>query len=553
MARPFKLSNVLFSPNARVYTLRLLLLADVVITVLIGMSLGLFDFDYNQLGLSGCKVLVGFIGGIVIGTHHVLVLFWLDTKVLAVIDLVLVFFELGGYVGALDGGIADLTNYPVVNVPAAFVLIPTTMVVGIASLAISAVFRISTICKTQGNFVTQRFAFLGCCGPVYPPYTVTSILLNRAVARPLVSLSPTQVVTQMQYSWVIQSPLLGNASFVVQPLNDRAPEFALGQISVYGEGYEDTTFNCSLSPPAASYQMVSSVSKVGGVFLFMPPWYSKPPEEALNLMKNPGFTLPKPMVLLPGSRLFGLMTWTGLHLKSSQGWKYQPEILGLQQNPSGKTDDDTASLTLHQIGGPFQIFQEASDSSILSGITKLGGFWTFVNGAFALLFGANIIYFAFGRRPLSALGVAHLFQRQKLVHQWHEDFPALRTEGGLPGSESAGIVAFIRQSLQIQFLSDGSENILIRIALKDRNGWSLLIFDAIKNKLFNIFSMSQPRQRARQRRTLLEQADEQQRGTEHWHCVFCVVIQCRGAAARHSGTIDFCGGDGCVASAGRAA
>ena len=52
-----------------------------------------------------------------------------------------------------------------------------------------------------------------------------------------------------------------------------------------------------------------------------------------------------------------------------------------------------------------------------------------------------------GRRPLSALGVVHLFQRRALVRQWHNDFPTLHTEGGLPGSESAGIVAFIRERL----------------------------------------------------------------------------------------------------------
>jgi hypothetical protein len=52
-----------------------------------------------------------------------------------------------------------------------------------------------------------------------------------------------------------------------------------------------------------------------------------------------------------------------------------------------------------------------------------------------------------GIRPLSALGVAHMFQRRRLVRQWHEDFPAIHTEGGLPGSESAGIVVFICERL----------------------------------------------------------------------------------------------------------
>ncbi|KAJ7914158.1 hypothetical protein B0H13DRAFT_1873231 [Mycena leptocephala] len=92
-------------------------------------------------------------------------------------------------------------------------------------------------------------------------------------------------------------------------------------------------------------------------------------------------------------------------------------------------------------------FRQTIDVSPLSGVATFGGFWTFLNGAFALIFGANVVYFAFGRRPLSALGVIHLFQRRKLTRQWHANFPALQTEGGLPGSESTGIVAFIRERL----------------------------------------------------------------------------------------------------------
>ncbi|KAF8145561.1 hypothetical protein K438DRAFT_1781878 [Mycena galopus ATCC 62051] len=52
-----------------------------------------------------------------------------------------------------------------------------------------------------------------------------------------------------------------------------------------------------------------------------------------------------------------------------------------------------------------------------------------------------------GRRPLSALVVVHVFQCRRLVRRWHEDFPAIHTEGSLPGSKSAGIVAFIRERL----------------------------------------------------------------------------------------------------------
>jgi hypothetical protein len=43
-----------------------------------------------------------------------------------------------------------------------------------------------------------------------------------------------------------------------------------------------------------------------------------------------------------------------------------------------------------------KLLEDTTDASPLSGISTLGGFWSFVNGAFALIFGANVIYFAFG-------------------------------------------------------------------------------------------------------------------------------------------------------------
>jgi hypothetical protein len=40
-----------------------------------------------------------------------------------------------------------------------------------------------------------------------------------------------------------------------------------------------------------------------------------------------------------------------------------------------------------------------------------------------------------------------MFQKRTLMRNWCDDFPSLHTEGGLPGSESAGIVAFLRERL----------------------------------------------------------------------------------------------------------
>ncbi|KAJ7211945.1 hypothetical protein C8J57DRAFT_1256494 [Mycena rebaudengoi] len=80
-------------------------------------------------------------------------------------------------------------------------------------------------------------------------------------------------------------------------------------------------------------------------------------------------------------------------------------------------------------------------------IAGLGGFWAFVNGTFVVVFGANIIYFLFRSRPLSALGLVHIFQCRTLERNWQTDFSAIHTEGGQPGTENAGIVAFIRERL----------------------------------------------------------------------------------------------------------
>ncbi|KAJ7165156.1 hypothetical protein C8R46DRAFT_1074850 [Mycena filopes] len=164
------------------------------------------------------------------------------------------------------------------------------------------------------------------------------------------------------------------------------------------------------------------------------------------------------VLLVRGSNLVGTFSWTRRDTFRRIGWMigspprlevYTPKINNLQSFAEGGTSDpNTATLTLIQMS-PYatEYFRDTVDSSVLDGIATFGGFWTFLNGTFALFFGANVLYFAFGRRPLSALGIVHFLQRKQLRRQWNEDFPSIHTEGGLPGSESAGIVAFIRERL----------------------------------------------------------------------------------------------------------
>ncbi|KAJ7826886.1 hypothetical protein B0H14DRAFT_1243640 [Mycena olivaceomarginata] len=169
--------------------------------------------------------------------------------------------------------------------------------------------------------------------------------------------------------------------------------------------------------------------------------------------------LSDPILVVSGSHLFGRLTWIQREALSGVGIRFSStalkpvflaEITGLQTyTPANSTiPPDSATLLLsHPYGYATKLQQDSSDVSSLSGLATFGGFWTFVNGTFALFFGANVVYFALGRRPLSALGLVHVFQRRTLARQWHADLPALRTEGGQPGSGSAGIIAFIRERL----------------------------------------------------------------------------------------------------------
>jgi hypothetical protein len=78
---------------------------------------------------------------------------------------------------------------------------------------------------------------------------------------------------------------------------------------------------------------------------------------------------------------------------------FAAEITGLQTRPSNAASTtNEATLQLYQ---PYsyarKLEQDSSDVSPLSGLSTFGGFWTFVNGAFALFFGANVVYFALGK------------------------------------------------------------------------------------------------------------------------------------------------------------
>jgi hypothetical protein len=70
---------------------------------------------------------------------------------------------------------------------------------------------------------------------------------------------------------------------------------------------------------------------------------------------------------------------------------------------------------------PTKHLQEYTTSSWLDGISTAGGFWTFVNGAFALFFGADILYFALSYEQCLLPGIHMLTrmpQENALSQRW---------------------------------------------------------------------------------------------------------------------------------------
>ncbi|KAJ6517833.1 hypothetical protein DFH09DRAFT_1098629 [Mycena vulgaris] len=392
--------------------------------------------------------------------------------------------------------------------------IPSTLV--LLALMLSTVFRIATVIKTKGG-IWQRFEFLGCCMRAHPPYTPSSILLNRSVARPLVRGESRAIIlvrAAVLSCIVLGVPAFGVYLVVVVPLNaqiytrssgrsggDRTPpgnatlvvnlfrDASFGDVSrVYATSWDEAHpdgVNCSVTPLAlpkfaglteaqviaaecglAPFLIVSCLSgpfscwtttqvsisiafpsNTGGVYV-----WPVQGDISQDVLATSLFVKPGPTSLLPGSHLFGEISWTERQMINGP-------FVGLSKPYpfSNSSGFNVAVLTLRQrINYATMLIQETVDASALSGVATFGGFWTFLNGIFALLFGANVVYFTLGtfhrsfcggRRPLSALGVVHVFQRRTLVRRYYEDFPMIHTEGGAPGSDSAGIVAFIRERL----------------------------------------------------------------------------------------------------------
>jgi cytochrome bd-type quinol oxidase subunit 1 len=111
----------------------------------------------------------------------------------------------------------------------------------------------------------------------------------------------------------------------------------------------------------------------------------------------------------------------------SQELIYLPQITNVQQDTALQIPDSTPNLATFRIAtlnsSISDYSEEVSDASVLSGFSNVGGFWTFMNGTFALFFGANIMYFAFGLscRPVCVdhLLIKHWDSAPPVIGTWH--------------------------------------------------------------------------------------------------------------------------------------
>ncbi|KAJ6551355.1 hypothetical protein B0H19DRAFT_1157323 [Mycena capillaripes] len=171
-------------------------------------------------------------------------------------------------------------------------------------------------------------------------------------------------------------------------------------------------------------------------------------------------TFTEPLPMLPNFNVHAYMSWTSRQViaaGSSLLNPFMPQKMVLHMEtkallptsndatPGGATTSSMSFIQRERF--PTKFIEDYTSNSLLDGLSTVGGFWTFLDGTFALLFGASALYFFMGKRSLSALGLGHVFQRSKLMENWREDFPTVHTEGGQPGSETAGVVAFIRDRL----------------------------------------------------------------------------------------------------------
>ncbi|KIY65469.1 hypothetical protein CYLTODRAFT_492302 [Cylindrobasidium torrendii FP15055 ss-10] len=119
-------------------------------------------------------------------------------------------------------------------------------------------------------------------------------------------------------------------------------------------------------------------------------------------------------------------------------------------DPLIPTGQDISTLRLFMQTDPSEwnaAVQERS-KSVWSGISAIGGFWTFVDGIFAFIFGTSLLFVFFGSKPLGTFGLIHKLKSVPLP-----EYPRLKDEG----TTDPGLLQFIRDHF-VELDDDSSDD-----------------------------------------------------------------------------------------------
>ncbi|KAJ7692209.1 hypothetical protein B0H17DRAFT_1179332 [Mycena rosella] len=422
--------KILFSRTPRIYNLRALLLLTAALIPAVVESLpqantsdyaALYDRYAEAIGIASSGLIV---------VHHILRLF--TSKFYAALDWLLTAFEI-----CMVAYLAVFSFYPWQSLSNGLNMTLIARVVQLSMLVASELWATATMMKSSQRIFLQRFAFLGGCGPKSIYYSGWRILINRSVDRPLVrgewrSIGIMRGITLSVLCVFL--PILGLYTTILSPIN---AQVFTRQIQPQGTrsgsiGESDLKLVTCSCPSAVPWSEIAVLTlslpnnaqvQTGGDITDSRLFIQLGQGDFTDIMN---YT--QPISILPGSHLTASLSWIQQQV-IAPGFLAVLGYLAMDWRTPGSQDTTTLSI-FHARIDPIKFLQQYTEASAVTGLATIGGFGTFVNGAFAMFFGANVMYFLLGED-----------------RTWHQDFPALHTEGGRPGSEDAGIVAFLRERL----------------------------------------------------------------------------------------------------------
>ncbi|KAJ7166535.1 hypothetical protein C8R43DRAFT_946083 [Mycena crocata] len=290
-------------------------------------------------------------------------------------------------------------------------------------LVLSAVFCIGTMTTYKNGTWRQPFDLLGCCKQMHPAYTSMSTFLTASMIRRLVRGESRPIIfvrAVILICIVVGLPVIGKYTIVFAPFTaqfyirtstltshvsanirmDPAaiyvfdPWSLLAQFSGHDELHQNGVTSMTWTENLYNISVSVSIPEMDGVYI-------RAGDLTANALLNYLDHL-QPTLLVPGAPLIGVLSWTRRDLITDSHWGisipritlFTSDVVSLYPDPrlsNNSLSPNVATVTFFQAneGFPTRIMRDTVDETPLSGVSTFGGFWTFLNGAFVLIFGAN--------------------------------------------------------------------------------------------------------------------------------------------------------------------